>query len=65
MEMDTSCSLPAIREDITATTDLPPQLPSPPQVTDIAINKPSERSLGTENIENRPLDPAHSPYDIV
>ena len=65
MEKDTSCSLPAIREDITATTDLPPQLPSPPQITDIIIDKSSERSLGTENIEHLPLDPAHSPYDIV
>ena len=65
MEKGASCCLPAIREDITTTTDLPPQLPSPPQITDIIIDKSSERSLGTENIEHRPLDPAHSPYDIV
>ena len=63
MEMDASYSLLAIREDITAIADLPPQ---PPVTTDIAIDGPSSsRSLGTEHREGRPFDPAHSPYDIV
>ena len=64
MEEDDSYSPSAIREDIcTATADLPPQ----PTVTiDIAIDGPSSsRSLGTEHREDRPFDPAHSPYNIV
>lgn len=45
MQKDASYSLPAIREDITATADLPPQ---PSVTTDIAIDGPSSsRSLGT------------------
>ena len=43
-------------QDITATTDLPSQLPSPPPVTDIVTDGPSTRSLGTEHIEHRPPD---------
>jgi hypothetical protein len=54
-----------IREDIMATVDLPPQLPSPFSVTDIATDGPQTRSLGTEHIEHRPLDPMHRRYDIV
>ena len=43
MEKDASYSLPAIREDITAIADLPPQ---PPVTTGIAIDGPlSSRSL--------------------
>jgi hypothetical protein len=48
-----------------ATVDLPPQLPSPSPVTDLATDGPPTRSLGTEHIEHRHLDPMHIPYDIV
>jgi hypothetical protein len=65
MEMDASHSTSAIRKDITATADLPLQLPSPFPVTDIGTDGPPERSLGTEHLEHQRLDPAHSPYDIV
>ena len=61
MEEDASCSPLAVREDITSTADILPQLPSPSPVADVVIDGPS----GTEHIEHRPLDPAHSQYDIV
>ncbi|KAN0140473.1 hypothetical protein V8E53_001682 [Lactarius tabidus] len=64
MEMDASYSAvdTAIREDITVTADLPPLLPSSSPVTDVAIDDPSTRSLGTETC---PLGPVQSSYDIV
>lgn len=65
MEEDASYSPSAIREDITATADIPPQLPSPSPVADVVIDGPSTRSLGPEHIEHRPLDLMRSPYDIV
>jgi hypothetical protein len=65
VEKDASYSTSAIRKDFTASADLLPHLPSPSQITDVAINSPSTRSLGTKYIERRPLDPAHTPYDIV
>ncbi|KAN0140486.1 hypothetical protein V8E53_001695 [Lactarius tabidus] len=65
MEMDASCSTTAIREDVTVTTDRPPQLPTPSGVTDIGIENPSTDSLGTEHTEHPHLDPAHCQYDIV
>ncbi|KAN0140518.1 hypothetical protein V8E53_001727 [Lactarius tabidus] len=65
MEMDASHSTSAIRKDITATEDLPPQLPSLFPVTDIGTDGSPERSLGTEHLEHQRLDPARSPYDIV
>ena len=61
MEEDASYSPLAVREDITATADIPPQLPSPSPVADLVIDDPS----GTEHTEHRPIDPAHSQYDIV
>ena len=61
MEEDSSYSPLAVREDITATADIPPQLPSPSPVADLVIDDPS----GTEHTEHRPIDPAHSQYDIV
>jgi hypothetical protein len=64
-EMDASCSATAIREDITATADRPPQLPTPSRVTDVVIENPSTGSLGTEHTEHPHLDPAHCQYDIV
>lgn len=63
MEKDASYSLPAIREDITAIADLPPQ---PPVTTDIATDGPSSsRSLGTEHRERHHFYPELSPYNIV
>ena len=38
-------------------------IPSP--VTDVVIDGPSTRTLDTEHLEHRPLDPVHSSYDIV
>ncbi|KAN0139098.1 hypothetical protein V8E53_003100 [Lactarius tabidus] len=65
MEMDASYSATAIRENITATTDRPPQLPTPSRVTDVAIDNPSTGSLGTEHTEHPHLDLSHCQYDIV
>ena len=65
MKLDASNSPLAIREDIAATADIPPQLPSRSPVTDVVIDGPSTHSLGAEHIANRPLDPAYSLYDIV
>ena len=65
MGEDTSYSPSAIREDITPTAGLPPRLLSPSPVVDEVMEGPSTRSLSTEHIEHRPLDPTHSPYDIV
>ena len=51
-------SLEEVREEITATADIPP----PPQsstlsrVTDVGIDDPSTCSLGTEHIEQGPPD---------
>ena len=56
MKEDASYSPSAIREDITATTDLPSQLLSPLPVTDTAIDGPSRRSLGTGHTEHCPPD---------
>ena len=53
MEEDASDSSLAIREDITG---IPPQLPSPPSATEMAIGGPLTRSLGTEYIEHHPPD---------
>ena len=50
-EEDASYSPSAIREDITATSDIP-QLP----FADEAIDSPSTRSLGTEHIKHSPPD---------
>ena len=55
----------AIHEDITAVTDTPPRMPSQSPVADVVIDDPSTHSLGTGRIEHPPLDPTHSPYDIV
>jgi hypothetical protein len=65
MEKDASFSASAIREDITVTPDLPPQLPSLSPATDSPTNDPSTHSLGTEHIEHPPLDPAYCQHDIV
>ena len=65
MEEDASHSPSAVREDITGTADISLQLPSPSPVTDVVIDGPSTRNLGTEHIEHRPLDPTHSSYAIV
>ena len=68
LSMEADASYPPfreIREDITANVDIPPQLPLPAPVTDIVIDDPSKRSLGTEHIEDRPLDRTDSPYDTV
>ena len=64
LSMEQNASYPT-SADITATADIPPQLPSPSPATDVAIDGPSTRSLGSEHIEHRPLDSTHSPYDIV
>jgi hypothetical protein len=34
-------------------------------VTDVTVDGPSTRSLGTEYIERHPLDPAYCQYDTV
>lgn len=60
MEEEASYSTLGVREETTLTLDTP-QLPSPSPVTD----GPPTRSLGTEHIEDRLLDPAHFQYDIV
>jgi hypothetical protein len=65
MEKDASDSASAIRKDITAVPDFPPQLPSPSPVTEVATDGPSTHSLGTEHIEHHPLDPAYCQHDIV
>ena len=67
MGEDTSYSTLGIREEITASADISLQLPSPSPPADVVIEGPSMRSLCTEHIEHptRPLDPAHSLYDIV
>ena len=65
MEEDASHSPLAIHEDITAVTDIPLRPPSQSPVADVVIDDPSTHSLGTEHIERHPLDPTHSPYDIV
>ena len=51
-------SMEEVREEITATADIPPppQLSTLSRVTDVAIDDPSKRSLGTEHIEQRPPD---------
>lgn len=56
MEEDSSCSTFGIREEITTSSDLPPQLLSPPPVADVVIDDPSTRSLGSEHIEHHYLD---------
>ena len=61
MEEDASHTPLPIHEDITAVTDISPRLPSQSPVAD----DPSTHSLGTEHKANLPLDPTHSPYDIV
>ena len=55
----------AIREDVTATADIPPQLPSPSPGANVVADGPSTRSLVMEHIEHRTIDPTNSPYDIV
>ena len=64
MEEDASHSPLAIHEDTTTTADIPPQLTSSP-VVEAVTDGPSTRSLGTEHIEDRPLDSTRSSYDIV
>jgi hypothetical protein len=59
-----SYSTCTIREDITDTADLPPQLPYPSPVNDAAIDVPSTRFLAS-GTGHCPPDPAHSSYDIV
>ena len=51
-------SIEDVREEITATADIPPppQLSTLSRVTDVAIDDPSQRSLGTDHIEQRPPD---------
>ena len=44
----TSYSALAIRDDITATVHIPPQLPLPSPVVDVVTDGPSTCSLGTE-----------------
>ena len=56
---DASLSTLGVREEITAITDIPPQLSSLAPVTNVAIDGPSKRSLVTEHIEQRP------PYAVV
>ena len=51
-----SYSRSAIGKEITATSDIPPQLPSPLPVVEDVIEGPSTRSLNTEHIEHRPPD---------
>ena len=64
MEEDVSHSPLATHEDTTTTADIPPQLPSS-LVADTVTDGPPTCSLGTEHIEDRPLDSTRSPYDIV
>ena len=54
----TGMSMEEVREEITATADIPPppQLSTLSRVTDVAIDDPSQRSLGTEHIGQRPPD---------
>ena len=51
-------SMEEVREEITATADIPPppQLSTLSRVTDVAIDDLSKCSLGTEHIEQRPPD---------
>ena len=63
-EKDASYSTLGIREDNTATLDTA-QLASSPPVTDVVTDDPSTHPLGIELMGRRPLDPMHSPYDIV
>ena len=51
-------SMEEVREEITTTADIPPppQLSTLSRVTDVAIDDPSKRSLGTEHIGQRPPD---------
>ena len=51
-----SYSRSAIGKEITATSDIPPQLPSPLPVVEDVIEGPSTRSLNTVHIEHRPPD---------
>src|SRR6266702_782156 len=55
----------AIREDIMAAPDLPPQSPSPSSVTNVAVAGPLWRSLGAEHTGGRPPYPSHGQYDIM
>ena len=55
-EEDASHSTLRVREEITATADIPSQLSLLSPVTGIAIDGFSTRSLGTEHIERRPPD---------
>ena len=63
MEEHASDSPLVIRENITATADIPPQLPSQSPTADVVIDSPSMRC--TEHLEQRPLEPSRSPHDIV
>ena len=65
MKEDVSHSPSAVRENITTTTDFPPQLPSLSPVTDVVIDGPSTPSFGTEHIEHRPLDPTPTSSYVV
>ena len=65
MEEDGSHSTLEVHEEITVAADMPPQLRSPSPPADAVIDGPSMCSLCTEHIEHRPLDPTHSPYNIV
>ena len=51
-------SMEEVREEITATADIPPtpQLSTLSRVTDVTIDDPSKRSLVTEHIKQRPPD---------
>ena len=53
------------REEITATTDIPPQLSTLSRVTDVAIDDPSTFSQSTEYIEQRPPDVIDGEHSAV
>ena len=56
MEKDASYSTLGVREEITATAAIPPQLSPLSPLTDVAIDESSTHPLGTRYIEHRPPD---------
>ena len=60
-------SMEEVREEITTTADIPPppQLSTLSRVTDVAIDDPSKRSLGTEHIGQRPPDAVVEEHSTV
>ena len=58
----TYCSL-ATREVSIAATDLPPQSPSPPPISDVAVSRRSQSSLDAEHTIDHPSHPLHGQFD--